>query len=124
MPSRPCSNPVFQTIGVLILTPIRNNNWQIKNAVSFPNAPRGTSEKMIFTVLRDLYNEEVKKQHSDPNYHDPARVTFGISASKKLEVVNDVSGWGMSVLSKTYNGLASAAGLLRRGEFRVSGCRL
>ncbi|KAF8351916.1 hypothetical protein F5887DRAFT_1068299 [Amanita rubescens] len=105
------------TIGVLILTPIRND-WQIKNAISFPNAPRGTSEKMIFTVLRDLYNEEVKKRHLDPNYHDLARVTFGISASKRLEVVNDVSGWGMSVLSKTYNGLASAAGLLRRGEFR------
>lgn len=121
---RPCHglSLYFQTIGVLILTPIRNNNWQIKNAVSFPNAPRGTSEKMIFTVLRDLYNEEVKRQHLDPHYRDPARVTFGISASKKMEVVNDVSGWGMSILSKTYNGLASAAGLLKRGEFRVSGC--
>ncbi|KAK2463325.1 hypothetical protein APHAL10511_004636 [Amanita phalloides] len=106
------------TIGVLILTPIHNNHWQIKNAVSFPNAPGGTSEKMIFTVLRDLYNEEVKKQDLDPRHRDPARVTFGISASKHLEPVNNLSGWGIGAIKKTYDSIASAAGLLKRAEFR------
>ena len=106
----------------MILTPV-HNDWQIKNAVSFPNAPKGTSEKMIFTVLRDLYNEDVKRQCLDPMHHDPARVTFGISAAKQLEAVNNVAGWGMNIMSKTYNGLAFAGGLLKRGEFRVSKCR-
>ena len=50
--------------------------------MSFPNAPKGTLEKMIFTVLRDLYNEDVKRQCLDPMHYDPARVTFGISAAK------------------------------------------
>ena len=78
---------------------------------------------MIFTVLRDLYNEDVKRQCLDPMHHDPARVTFGISAAKQLEAVNNVAGWGMNIMSKTYNGLAFAGGLLKRGEFRVSQCR-
>jgi hypothetical protein len=78
---------------------------------------------MIFTVLRDLCNEDVKRQWLDPKHHHPVRVTFGISASKQLEAVNNVAGWGMSIMCKTYDGLAFAGGLLKRGEFRVSKCR-
>lgn len=75
---------------------------------------------MIFTMLRDLRNEEMKRQYLDPEYQDPVRVTFGISASKNLEPVHNLSGWGVATLSKTYNSISSAAGLLKRGEFRVS----
>ncbi|KAF8622411.1 hypothetical protein AX15_007057 [Amanita polypyramis BW_CC] len=107
-----------KTVGVLILTPTSKNNWLIKNAVSFPHAPRGTSEKTIFTVVRDLYNEELKRQYLDPKYKDPARITFGISASKHLEPIHNLSGWGINAMGKTYGGIASAAGLLKRGEFR------
>ena len=78
---------------------------------------------MIFTVLRDLCNEDVKRQRRDPMHHHPVKVTFGISASKQLKAVNNVARWGMSIMSKTYNGLAFAGGLLKRGEFRVSKCR-
>jgi hypothetical protein len=49
-----------------------------------------------------MYNEDVKRH--------PARVTFGISASKQLEAVNNVAGWAMNIMSKTYNGLAFAGG--------------
>ncbi|RXW23206.1 hypothetical protein EST38_g2639 [Candolleomyces aberdarensis] len=45
-------------VGILILTPVKSNTWQIKNAVSFPDAPKGTSEALIFTALEDLHGEE------------------------------------------------------------------
>ncbi|KIL66677.1 hypothetical protein M378DRAFT_185955 [Amanita muscaria Koide BX008] len=107
-----------KAIGVLILTPIRGNDWQVKNAVSFPDAPKGTSEKLIFTALRDLHNEQVKKQHKDPDYQSGGQVTFGISAAKRLEATHNLTGWGIDALSKTYNAVTTAAGLQKRGEFR------
>lgn len=100
------------------MTPIRGNDWQVKNAVSFPDAPKGTSEKLIFTALRDLHNEEVKKEHTDPDYQGGGQVTFGISAAKRLEATHNLSGWGIDALSKTYNAVTTAAGLQKRGEFR------
>lgn len=46
-------------VGILILTPVRSNSWQIKNAVSFPDAPKGTSEALIFQALKDLNDEQI-----------------------------------------------------------------
>jgi len=40
------------------LTPIQGACWQIKNAISFPSAPKGTSEALIYTALKDLHTEE------------------------------------------------------------------
>lgn len=57
---QPCNNRLtyIQIVGMLILTPVRSNTWQIKNAVSFPDAPKGTSEALIFTALQDLHHEQ------------------------------------------------------------------
>ncbi|KAJ2919681.1 hypothetical protein MD484_g719, partial [Candolleomyces efflorescens] len=47
-----------EIVGILILTPVKSNTWQIKNAISFPKAPKGTSEALIFTALEDLHGEQ------------------------------------------------------------------
>lgn len=46
-------------------------------------------------------------------------VTFGITASDKLTPVDNLSGWKMTWLSKTYNKVVGLTGLTRRGDFRV-----
>jgi hypothetical protein len=101
------------------LTPIRGNVWQIKNAISFLDAPRGTSEKLIYTALEDLHHEQLEQNRYD-SQQQPVTVTFGISAAKEMEPVENLSGWKISLLAKLYSKIASIAGLLRRSEFRVS----
>lgn len=101
-------------VGILILTPIQGHAWQIKNAVSFPSAPKGTSEKLIFTALSDLNQEQQTNGQSER-----VTMTFGISAADKVQPVKNLSGWRITALSKIYGKVTQAAGLLRRGEFRV-----
>ncbi|KZV65318.1 hypothetical protein PENSPDRAFT_655841 [Peniophora sp. CONT] len=45
-------------VGILVLTQIHHNQWQIKNAASFPDAPRGTSEWLIFQAMDALNGED------------------------------------------------------------------
>ncbi|KAG6852619.1 hypothetical protein C0991_010390 [Blastosporella zonata] len=114
-------------VGCLILTPVQNNTWQIKNTVSFPDAPRGTSETLIFTALADLYNENPPptrppgvSDHSPSvltNYQRTT-LTFGITASNDMHAVQNLSGWKTTMLTAVYGKVANVAGLLRRGEFR------
>jgi hypothetical protein len=46
-------------------------------------------------------------------------VTFGITASDTLTPVDNLSGWKITWLSKTYNKVVGLTGLTRRGDFRV-----
>jgi hypothetical protein len=108
-----------QIIGINILTPIHGNAWQIKNAISFPDAPRGTSEALIYTALKDLHHEEEKQVNGHHHEQEPVTVTFGISAADEMEPVVNLSGWKVTALATLYGKIAYAAGLLRRGEFRV-----
>ena len=55
----------FDIVAILVLTSIRHKQYQIKNAVSFPNAPRGTSEEIIYRVMVDLQDEGVSTDESD-----------------------------------------------------------
>ncbi|KAF8153191.1 hypothetical protein B0H34DRAFT_754437 [Crassisporium funariophilum] len=112
--------------GILILTPIHSTSWQIKNAVSFPSAPKGTSEALIYTALKDLHEEQEaasaageKAPHpANSNVHQSMTVTFGISAAPHMQPVNNLGGWKVNALSKTYGKVAKGAGLVKRGEFR------
>lgn len=110
--------------GLIILTPIQSKAWQIKNAISFPNAPKGTSEKLIYTALTDIYQEQAQHNGSvtenggGTEDDDRIYVTFGISAADNMKPVNNLGGWRVKALSKMYGNVAKAAGLLRRGEFR------
>jgi hypothetical protein len=101
------------------LTPIQGNAWQIKNAISFPNAPRGTSETLIYTALKDLHNEQ-GQQKNGYYEQEPVTMTFGISAADAMEPVANLSGWKVTALAKIYSKVVYMAGLLRRSEFRVS----
>ncbi|KAJ3797952.1 hypothetical protein GGU11DRAFT_30766 [Lentinula aff. detonsa] len=102
-------------VGILILTPIHGpHSYLIKNAVSFPNSPRGTSEHLIHTTLQHIQADEKRLGFS-------ITVTFGITASDHIAIVDDNrvrSGWRLTSLSKLYEQVAKGAGLLKRGEFR------
>ncbi|KAL1664134.1 hypothetical protein EV121DRAFT_263284 [Schizophyllum commune] len=88
-------------------------SYQIKNAVSFPDAPKGTSEKLIYSALRDLDREQTRKLQLG-RY----TVTFGISAANSMVPTHNLSGWKVHTLSNTYNKVAKSTGLLNRLEFR------
>lgn len=141
--------------------------------MSFPNAPRGTSETIIYRAMSDIQDEGVSTDESDPKSEDGAyvwtkrdaevahkleeksshsrsqsieshdsdsshrsgspsgkstplsvghggvAVTFGITASDTLTPVDNLSGWKITWLSKTYNKVVGLTGLTRRGDFRV-----
>jgi hypothetical protein len=54
--------------------------------------------------------------------HGGVAVTFGITASDSLTPVDNLSGWKITWLSKTYNKVIGLTGLTRRGDFRVRAC--
>ncbi|KDQ08865.1 hypothetical protein BOTBODRAFT_117892 [Botryobasidium botryosum FD-172 SS1] len=97
-----------RVVGLLILAPVQDN-YQIKNAVSFPDAPKGTSEALIYGAVKDLHNDEAAGD---------VYITFGITAADKVKPVNNFDGWRVKWLAGTYNKVAKGAGLLRRGDFR------
>jgi hypothetical protein len=166
-------------VGILVLTSIHRDQYQIKNAVSFPNAPRGTSEMVIYRAMSDIQDEGTYSDDSDRNSEDGTlvwtnadlevarkieeksghsrsqstdssssgslsrsdsssgnstpstnsgrggvAVTFGITASDSLTPVDNLSGWKITWLSKTYNKVIGLTGLTRRGDFRVRTCML
>ena len=71
-------------------------------------------------------SQSVDSQHSDgsDSSHETSRqrgvaVTFGITASDTITPVDNLSGWKITWLSKTYNKVVGLTGLTRRGDFRV-----
>lgn len=92
---------------------------QIKNAVSFPEAPKGTTEALIHAALKDLHSEQEAHGMASED-EERITVTFGTTASDKLYPADNLAGWKVSALAKTYGKIAKGAGLLRRGDFRVS----
>jgi hypothetical protein len=159
-------------VALLVLTRIHHRQYQIKNAVSFPHAPRGTSEQIIYRAMSDLQDEGMTPDESDRKSdngamlwtqtdlevarkiqanssqsrshsvdsgrsdsslsseslsgkssptgirHSGVAVTFGITASDSLTPVDNLSGWKITWLSKTYNKVIGLTGLTRRGDFR------
>ncbi|KAH9962969.1 hypothetical protein BC827DRAFT_1196199 [Russula dissimulans] len=164
-------------VAILVLTSIQRKQYQIKNAVSFPNAPRGTSEMIIYRAMSHIQDEGVSSDDSERNSEDGAlvwtktdlevarkikessshsrsqsvdsgssdssgrsspshsssssgkstpsgfrpsgvAVTFGITASDTLTPVDNLGGWKITWLSKTYNKVIALTGLTRRGDFR------
>ncbi|KAI6145539.1 hypothetical protein BKA82DRAFT_13716 [Pisolithus tinctorius] len=96
-------------VGILILTPA-GDSYVIKNCVSFPDAPKGTSERLIHDGLQDLDNK--REQGGSMS------VTFNISAAGDLEPTRNISGWKFTWLSQTYRNVSKGANLLQRSDFR------
>jgi hypothetical protein len=69
-------------------------------------------------MLNQLHKEDTISQSVEPRH---TLVTFGISASNKLIPGYNLTGWKITWLAKTYGKIAGAAGLVRRGDFRVCG---
>ncbi|KAK1227475.1 hypothetical protein PQX77_009538 [Marasmius sp. AFHP31] len=90
---------------------LSSNYYLIKNAISFPIAPRGTSELLIHSSLELL--------HKAAGGREAPKVTFGITASDNLTPIDNLSGWKIHGLSKIYGKVAGTAGLLKRGDFRA-----
>ncbi|KZV69416.1 hypothetical protein PENSPDRAFT_580989 [Peniophora sp. CONT] len=104
-------------VGILILAVVGGNQFQIKNAASFPHAPRGTSEFLIYQAMKVLEEEEEGATvASDRPRH--VTVTFGITAADDLTAVDNLKGWRVSWLSKTYSKVVGATGITKRGDFR------
>jgi len=66
-------------------------------------------------------HSESSSGKSSPSGFRPSgvAVTFGITASDSLTPVDNLSGWKITWLSKTYNKVVGLTGLTRRGDFRV-----
>lgn len=104
-----------KAVGIIIISPVRDQ-FVIKNAVSFPKAPKGTSEQLIHQALIDLRNER-SENGDNPDVGDIS-VTFSISAASTLKPTKNISGWKFTWLNKTYTNVSSSAGLVNRGDFR------
>jgi len=102
-------------VGVLILTPAEGS-YIIKNTAQFPDAPKGTTERLIHTVLRAL-REQHSREGGDAKRGDLS-VTFNISAAGDLEPTRNISGWKFTWLNKTYTNVSHGTNLLQRHEFR------
>ncbi|VDB91360.1 unnamed protein product [Peniophora sp. CBMAI 1063] len=159
-------------VGLVVLSRIHHDQYQIKNHAAFPNAPHGTSEYLIYQAMDALNSESDEpgtngtlfwEQNSSGHGHDgtaPSEassavispsasqsghtssnqaerpdktyaeedatsdqlrrvsVTFGITASEELIPVDNLKGWRVSFLTKTYNTIISHTGITRRGDYR------
>ncbi|KAL0566662.1 hypothetical protein V5O48_015347 [Marasmius crinis-equi] len=92
---------------------LTSHYYLIKNAISFPVAPRGTSELLIHSSL------ELLNQVASSTGKRAPKVTFGITASDNLTPIDNLSGWKITGLAKVYGKVAKTAGLLKRGDFRA-----
>ncbi|KAH9979739.1 hypothetical protein BJV74DRAFT_857584 [Russula compacta] len=72
-------------VAILVLTSIRHKQYQIKNAVSFPNAPRGTSEQIIYRVMSDLQDEGVSADESDNESEGETFTKTDIEVARKIQ---------------------------------------
>lgn len=90
--------------GMVVLAKV-HDGWVVKWALEFPHCPKGTSETIIMHVIETLNKEG---SHS---------LTFGV-AGTDLKAVENIKGWKIQTLSKTYNGISQAFHLGNKSDFR------
>lgn len=77
--------------------------YQVKWAMSFPDAPSGAIEMTILHALETV---------------STSSVTFGTAATARLTAVYGLSGIAFKVLSRVYHNVVERTHLLNKGEFR------
>ncbi|KDQ49183.1 hypothetical protein JAAARDRAFT_43060 [Jaapia argillacea MUCL 33604] len=82
------------------------HGYQVKWALEFPGAPAGSIEYILWHVLKKL---------GDAGVHS---ATFGAGARDRLERVENIGGFRVRAMEKTYNGLSSSFNLTNKGDFR------
>ena len=70
------------------------HGFQIKWALEFPGAPLGAIEYILSYVIKKLGDAGVRT------------ATFGAGAAQRLQGVDNVGGFRIRTLEKTYNGLS------------------
>ncbi|KZT18358.1 aspartyl-tRNA synthetase cytoplasmic [Neolentinus lepideus HHB14362 ss-1] len=83
------------------------HGFQIKWALEFPGAPNGAIEYILWHVIRRMGNAGIRS------------ATFGAGARDKLERADNIGGFRVRALEKTYNGLSSSFNLTNKGDFRA-----
>lgn len=77
------------------MTPIQGSSWQIKNSISFTSAPKGTSEVLIYTALKDLNAEEQEARRTGGKVPHPSNNNFRggkiLSVTNALDALSDNS---------------------------------
>jgi len=94
-----------EPVGILILTPIQSSSWQIKNAVSFPKAPKGTSEALIYAALKDLNEEQEEATATGKQIPHPAH--GNIDTTPISPIANGSSGDDTDVASLAASSISS-----------------
>ena len=82
------------------------HGFQIKWALEFPGAPLGAIEYIVAHVIRKLGDAGVRS------------ATFGAGAASRLQGIDNVGGFRIKTLEKTYNGISSTFHLTSKGDFR------
>ncbi|PCH43826.1 aspartyl-tRNA synthetase [Wolfiporia cocos MD-104 SS10] len=82
------------------------HGFQIKWALEFPGAPLGAIEYILTYVIKKLGDAGVRS------------ATFGAGATDRLQRVENVGGFRVRTLEKTYNGISSHFSLSGKGDFR------
>ena len=82
------------------------HGFQIKWALEFPGAPLGAIEYILSHVIRKLGDVGVRT------------ATFGAGAAQRLQGIDNVGGFRIRTLEKTYNGLSHTFHLSSKGDFR------
>ncbi|KAL8278424.1 hypothetical protein RQP46_009114 [Phenoliferia psychrophenolica] len=95
-----------KVVGICILAPIGEGNYQIKNSIVFPDAPKGTSEDLLGTCIEQMQDE---KRHT---------LTFGTSAAPDILFNHFVSRLPTKLLTKLYHKIVVKYHLAERGTFR------
>lgn len=82
------------------------HGFQVKWALEFPGAPLGAIEYILTHVIKKLGDAGIRC------------ATFGAGATDRLQRVENVGGFRVRTLEKTYNGLSSHFNLSGKGDFR------
>jgi hypothetical protein len=82
------------------------HGFQIKWALEFPGAPLGAIEYILTHVVKKMGEIGVRS------------ATFGAGSTGQLERVDNVGGFRVVTLEKTYNGISHAFHLRNKNDFR------
>ncbi|GAA5943909.1 hypothetical protein JCM3775_002274 [Rhodotorula graminis] len=96
-----------KVVAICVLASIAHDSYQIKHAVTFPEAPGGTSEGLLGHVIREM------------QFEGRNGLTFGASAAEEVEPEYNLGGWKIRMLGKAYKKIVARYGLANRGQFRA-----
>ena len=93
--------------GLVVLAKLsRENGYQIKWSLAFPESPPGTSEFLNSHVMEEMRKAGVY------------RATFGVGAADKMDPVENLSGFRTKALAEAYSPIVKAFHLTNKSDYR------